>query len=140
MEIRLELPPAPDVELVAVRAAEILARRVGFAPEGRDAIGIALAEACLNALEHGADGGRIMVRLVTREAGAGPAELLAEIEDHGGGFDASRFERPPRGRRVQKRGWGLVLMRELMDEVEIESYPGRTVVRMRKCVEAGHDR
>lgn len=140
MEVHLELPPAADVELVAVTAAEILAKRAGIGPEGRDAIGIALAEACLNALEHGADGGSIMVRLVAREAGDGPGELLAEIEDHGPGFQGPRFTEPPRARRVRKRGWGLVLMRELMDEVEIESHPGRTVVRMRKFAEAGNDR
>ncbi len=140
MEVRLELPPVADVELVVVRAAEILAKRLGIGSEGRDAIGIALAEACLNALEHGAGGGGIMVRLVARKHGDGPGELLAEIEDHGPGFQASRLTASPRGGRVRKRGWGLVLIRELMDEVEIESHPGRTVVRMRKFAEAGNDR
>lgn len=140
MEVRLELPPAADVELVAVRAAEILAKGLGFGPEGREAIGIALAEACLNALEHGADGGGIMVRLAARQAGDGPAEFLAEVEDHGPGFGARGSAPPPRAGRVKKRGWGLALMRELMDGVEIESRPGRTVVRMRKFAEVEHER
>jgi len=38
---------------------------------------------------------------------------------------------------VVKRGWGLTLIRELMDEVQIESRPGLTLVRMVKYVENG---
>ena len=36
---------------------------------------------------------------------------------------------------ASKRGWGLTLIRELMDEVQIRSNPGKTLVRMRKYVE-----
>ena len=134
-EIRLVLPPLPDVELVAVRAAEVLGRHAGFGQDALDAIGIALAEACLNGIEHGGVGG-IMVRLAVDGAeDRGPA-LAVEVEDHGTGFATGPTRRPRRaGDRLKKRGWGLVLMRELMDEVEVESRPGRTVVRMRKCVE-----
>jgi anti-sigma regulatory factor (Ser/Thr protein kinase) len=39
-----------------------------------------------------------------------------------------RIEEKLRAKR--KRGWGLELMRHLMDEVEISSRPGFTQVRM----------
>lgn len=131
--IRLVLPPLEEVELVAVRAAEALGRAAGFEKNALDAVGIALAEACLNGLEHGGGEGGIMVRLAVEGGEGRPAALLAEVEDHGAGFGASA-PRPQAGagERLKKRGWGLVLMRELMDEVEVESEPGRTVVRMRK--------
>ncbi len=137
MELRLELPPTPDVELVAIRAADLLAERLGFDASGRDAIGIALAEACLNAIEHGRNGEGIMVKLAVEEAAGGRA-LVVEVEDHGPGFDPQTSgRRPASGGTVMKRGWGLVLMRELMDEVEIVSHSGGTVVRMRKVLEDG---
>ena len=36
---------------------------------------------------------------------------------------------------TSKRGWGLTLIKELMDEVQIRSNPGKTLVRMCKYVE-----
>jgi len=135
-EIRLVLPPLNGVELVAVRAAEVLGRGAGFPRETLDAVGIALAEACLNGLEHGRGEGGIMVRLALEEGVRRAPALLVEVEDHGIGFGKSRSRHPGRvGGRLKKRGWGLVLMRELMDEVDVESVPGRTVVRMRKYLE-----
>lgn len=136
MEVRLDLPAAPDVELVAVRAAEVLGRRAGFSRESLEAIGVAVAEACLNAIEHGSDGG-VAVRVFAEvEPGERPA-LVIEVEDHGRGFDpAAVRRRRAKAGRPRKRGWGLEIMRELMDDVTIDSHPGRTLVRMRKRLEA----
>ncbi len=132
-EVRLLLPPLEGAELVAVRAAEVVGRNAGFRTETLDAVGIALAEACLNGFEHGRNEGGIMVRLALEEGEGRPTAILAEVEDHGVGFGARRSRRTGRGGgRLKKRGWGLVLMRELMDEVDVESVPGHTVVRMRK--------
>jgi anti-sigma regulatory factor (Ser/Thr protein kinase) len=37
---------------------------------------------------------------------------------------------------ASKRGWGLTLIRELMDDVQIRSAAGKTLVSMRKYVES----
>jgi anti-sigma regulatory factor (Ser/Thr protein kinase) len=102
-----------------------------------EAASVAIVEACLNAMEHG--GGRVTVRL-SGDEDDGRQRLVVEVEDHGGGFDP---ETAPRNKASQvlgcasKRGWGLTLIHELMDGVQIESEPGQTLVRMYKYVENG---
>jgi anti-sigma regulatory factor (Ser/Thr protein kinase) len=94
-------------------------------------------EACLNAMEHG--GGEVVVRLSGENEG-GRRRLVIEVEDHGGGFDPNSTPRKTVAQVLgcaSKRGWGLTLIRELMDEVQISSQPGQTLVRMSKYVEAG---
>jgi anti-sigma regulatory factor (Ser/Thr protein kinase) len=64
---------------------------------------------------------------------------VIEVEDHGGGFDPATAPQNSSTRvlgSTMKRGWGLTLIRELMDEVQIRSEPGKTLVSMRKYVES----
>ncbi len=135
MEVALELPLVPDVELVAAKAVQVLGRSLGMTDGELESVTVATVEACLNAMEHGGRD-RFFVRVRT-SGGNGPAALTVEVEDHGKGFDPECV--PGSGAsRVQgcvaKRGWGLRLIRELMDEVEVRSRPGKTVVRMVKHV------
>ncbi len=131
MEVVLHLPVVPNVELVAAKAVETLGEALGMHRNGVEAASVATVEACLNAMEHG--GGMVFVRL-TRED-LDPPRLCIEVEDHGQGFDPDAD--PVHGSSrvhgcVAKRGWGLTLIRELMDEVQISSNPGKTLVRMWK--------
>ena len=55
------------------------------------------------------------------------------------GFDPATAPKNSASRVIgssMKRGWGLTLIRELMDEVQIRSAPGKTLVSMRKYVES----
>ena len=137
MEVVLHLPVVPNVELVAAKAVEALGGALGMHQTRVEAVSVAVVEACLNAMEHG--GGGVTVRL-TGENDGGRSRMVVEVEDGGVGFDPATA---PRNKASQvlgcasKRGWGLTLIRELMDNVEIESQPGRTVVRMSKYVENG---
>ena len=137
MEVVLHLPVVPNVELVAAKAVEALGGALGMSQTRVEAASVAVVEACLNAMEHG--GGDVRVRL-SGENEDGPRRLVIEVEDHGSGFDPAKAQRRSAGHVVgcsSKRGWGLTLIRELMDEVQIQSRPGQTVVRMAKYVEAG---
>ncbi len=139
MEVVLHLPVVPNVELVAAKAVEALGGALGMHQTRVEAASVAVVEACLNAMEHG--GGGVTVRL-TGEGGndGGRSRMVVEVEDRGVGFDPATA---PRNKASQvlgcasKRGWGLTLIHELMDNVEIVSRPGRTVVRMSKYVENG---
>ncbi|MFV2072870.1 MAG: ATP-binding protein [Thermoanaerobaculales bacterium] len=136
MEVVLHLPVAPNVELVAAKAVETLGGALGMSQTRVEAASVAVVEACLNAMEHG--GGTITVRLRNENQDVRPS-LVIEVEDHGGGFDPSRVPKNSSSRVsgcASKRGWGLTLIRELMDEVEIQSAPGKTLVSMRKYVES----
>jgi serine/threonine-protein kinase RsbW len=135
MEVVLHLPVVPNVELVAAKAIEAVGGALGMPQTRVEAASVAIVEACLNAMEHG--GGRMSVR-VAGEGGTGRPRLVVEVEDHGRGFDPATAPRNTASQVLgcaSKRGWGLTLIRELMDEVEILSEPGQTIVRMCKYVE-----
>jgi serine/threonine-protein kinase RsbW len=135
MEVVLHLPVVPNVELVAAKAVETVGSALGMDRTRIEATSVAIVEACLNAMEHG--GGQMVVRMSTDALGARPS-LVIEVEDQGQGFDPELAPRNSASRVhgcTSKRGWGLTLIRELMDEVQIRSNPGRTLVRMRKYVE-----
>ena len=90
---------------------------------------LAVTEAVINAVEHGAacDDGLISVSLYL-QAGY----LTTEIGDCGD-FQAAR--QATNG--LDERGRGLPLMHAMMDNVEIDSVPGRTVVRLVKRLPGG---
>lgn len=136
MEVVLHLPVVPNVELVAAKAVETVGSALGMHQTRVEAASVAVVEACLNAMEHG--GGTMVVRLFGDGAPERP-RLVIEVEDHGSGFDPASAPRNSASRVLgcaSKRGWGLTLIRELMDEVQIRSQPGRTLVRMCKYVES----
>ena len=136
MEVVLHLPVVPNVELVAAKAVETLGGALGMHQTRVEAASVAMVEACLNAMEHG--GGPVTVRLRSDSHDARPC-LVIEVEDQGQGFDPERAPQNSPSRVLgcaSKRGWGLTLIRELMDEVQIESSPGKTLVTMRKYVES----
>ena len=135
MEVVLHLPVVPNVELVAAKAVETVGGAIGLHQSGIEAASVAIVEACLNAMEHG--GGQMVVRMSADPLDERPA-LVIEVEDHGGGFDPAEAPRNSATRVhgcTSKRGWGLTLINELMDEVQIRSNPGMTQVRMCKYVE-----
>ncbi len=136
MEVVLHLSVVPNVELVAAKAVETLGAALGMPQTHVEAASVAVVEACLNALEHG--GGSVTVRLSDDDHAAKPC-LVIEVEDHGEGFDPATAPQNSPSRvlgSASNRGWGLTLIRELMDEVQIRSEPGMTIVSMRKYVES----
>jgi len=127
--LRLVLPRRPHVELEAGQAVETLGLRAGFSHDTLAEVRLAVVEACLNALEYG--GGDIEVEMMAHTDGSPWLEV--RVIDHGPGFQPEAVPRPRLRTKLhaeRKRGWGLELMRRLMDEVEITSRPGRTQVRM----------
>ena len=135
MEVGLRLPIIPDVELIAAKAVEVVSRGFGMSDTQIESVTVATVEACLNAVEHGnRNGFEVRLGQASDEDGSW---LVIEVEDHGEGFDPEAVPRSNPA-RVQgctsKRGWGLTLIRELMDGVEVRSRPGLTIVRMRKRI------
>jgi serine/threonine-protein kinase RsbW len=127
--LRLVLPHRPHVELEAGQAVETVGLKAGFSHDTLAEVRLAVVEACLNALEYGA--GEIEVEVAAHTDGSPWLEI--RVIDHGPGFEPAAVPRPKLRSKLhadRKRGWGLELMRRLMDEVEITSRPGRTQVRM----------
>jgi len=100
------------------------AEDVGCDRHATEAFRLSITEAVANAVEHGApcDNGMISVS-VYLEAGY----VTSEIRDCGD-FKAARQPAD----RLDERGRGLPLMFAVMDHVEFDTVPGRTVVRLAK--------
>jgi serine/threonine-protein kinase RsbW len=130
VRMRLVLPKTARAELLAVQAVEEIGRRVAVAHDTLAEVKLAVVEACLNALEYGA--GDIVVELAAHPSNGTPW-LEVAVVDHGPGFNPAQVPKPALEDKLhapRKRGWGLELIRRLMDEVEISSRPGLTRVRM----------
>ena len=87
-----------------------------------DRIKMAIIEACINAFEHSAsESGKVRLRYLLS-----PDKIELFVQDDGKGFRAGKTPEESK----KNRGWGLKLIRELVDEVEIITGPDGTVVRM----------
>ncbi|WP_322490541.1 ATP-binding protein [Chloroflexus sp.] len=125
--IELRLPSRLGYERIAMDTAAALARRMGFADERIDALRTAIGEAVTNAIEHGnqADAAmKVVVVLTVR-----PDELIVSVSDQGRRvLELEQTKTRPciadAFQRADKGGWGIWLMRELMDEVEFTLAPG----------------
>jgi serine/threonine-protein kinase RsbW len=63
-------------------------------------------------------------------------ELTIKVIDKGKGFDASKIKIPEIDNKIntseRKRGWGIMLIKELMDSVDFESNDKGTTLTMVK--------
>lgn len=111
---------------LARTAVASFAKLCGFNDEEISDIRLAAGEALSNAVEHGR-GARISgfsVRCTYNED-----ELIIEVRDNGEGFSIENTVRTPLEERT--RGFGLFLMRRLMDRVYFDNN-GSTVRLMRR--------
>jgi len=132
-EFVLILPMGADNELLAATTVEQVARRLNFTPEAINQIKTAVVEACINASEHSlsperkiyqrfrVENDKLVITISSR--GILPANIIANEEP------AKPEESEPED---QRRGWGIKLIRTLMDEVEFERVDEGTSLRMTK--------
>jgi serine/threonine-protein kinase RsbW len=129
LEYELVLPMKADSEVVAARVAEEVAAFAAVDADTVDRIKMAIIEACINAFEHSAsESGKVRLRYLLS-----PDKIELFVQDDGKGFQAGRTQEESK----KNRGWGLKLIRELVDDVEIITGPDGTVVRMVKHLETG---
>ena len=134
-EYEMVIPMGQDTELIAAHTLEQIARRVNFRPEAINQIKTALVEACINAAEHSLSPDRKIYQRFRIEAdklvvtvasrGVVPASLAGQ---NGEGISVEE-EKPD---AKSRRGWGLKLIKTLMDEVEFERVDDGTQIRMVK--------
>lgn len=125
-EYEMVVPMGDDTEIIAAQTIEEIARRHHFAPKAINQIKTALVEACINAAEHSHSPDRkIYQRFLVEDD-----RITITVSNRGLRLKdkESREIDPSEGRR----GWGLKLMRSLMDEVRIEQTDDGTRVTMVK--------
>lgn len=130
-KLELHLPSRLGAEKAAMEFAATVARSMNFPAERVEDLKTAVAEACINAIEHGNKlhaSMRVGVKLTV-----GEGRLHIAVHDQGKGLPASP-ERPDLESRLEgrkdPRGWGIFLIENLMDEVSFESTAEGSVTRM----------
>ena len=106
------------------------AQAAGFSPDDVFALKLAVSEACANIIRHAYEGAedKDIILSVCIEGD----KLLLTIRDFGKKFDLSRYK-PPDLDRPAESGYGIYLIRELMDEVEYDTSPSQgTILKMVK--------
>ncbi|MCY7346691.1 MAG: ATP-binding protein [Pyrinomonadaceae bacterium] len=125
-EYEIIVPMGDDSELIAANAIEEIARRHHFAPKAINQIKTALVEACINATEHSLSPDRKIYQKFVVEKD----RIIVTISNRGLRLTDKQAEEfaPVEGRR----GWGLKLMKTLMDEVKFEQVDDGTRISMTK--------
>lgn len=130
-KLELHVPSILGFEKVAMDFAASVAKTMKFPADRIEDLKTAVAEACMNAIEHGNKmdaSTRVGVTLTIEES-----KLQVDVQDEGKGIDQPQtpdIENKIKGKE-EPRGWGIFLIQSLMDEVKFESGPeGGNVVRM----------
>ena len=130
-QIELHIPSVMGNEKIAMDTAASMAKRMGFTEDRIEDLKTAVAEACINAIEHGNEmdsSTKVAITLTAEES-----KLQVTVKDEGKGVgktSAPSIENKIKG-KDKTRGWGIFLIKSLMNEVKFESSPeGGNVVKM----------
>jgi serine/threonine-protein kinase RsbW len=140
VEYEMVIPVGEDTELIAAHALEEIARRHKFPAKAINQLKTALVEACINAAEHGlAPDRKIHQRFLVSDD-----KITISISNRGLRLTdklAEREERASTPIEVEspdtRRGWGLNLIRGLMDDVRVEPVDDGTRITMTKFLREG---
>jgi len=130
-KIELHIPSVMGFEKVAMECAASTAKNMGFTEDRVEDLKTAVAEACLNAIEHGNKmdtSTKVGITLTIEES-----KLQVVVKDEGKGFKeipSPSIEHKMEG-KDKPRGWGIFLIKNLVNEVIFEPNPeGGNIVRM----------
>ncbi|MBN1889116.1 MAG: ATP-binding protein [Thermoflexales bacterium] len=125
--MEIHIPSEYGYEKVAMASAAAVAKRMGFSPDRIDDLKTAVAEACLNALEHGNEldvSTKVMIVMTAQESG-----LEVHVTDAGKQPMPNTLPQP--SDQPGERHRGIFIIKHLMDEVEFSSMPtGGNQIRM----------
>jgi len=121
--LEFSLPSAEGNEREAMQRVGEAAAASGMEPARLERLKTAVAEATMNAMEHG--NGFDADLAVDIAVARSDASLRVRITDHGGGRDIPPAETPDLEAKLEgtqsPRGWGLFLISNMVDEVHTES-------------------
>lgn len=124
--IEISLPSELGYEKVATSAIATLADHMGFSTERIDDLKTALSEAVINSIEHGNQlNVQLKVQIIALiESRALTLKIIDQGQQPLPNLNLARQE------RADHRGWGLFLVKSLVDEVKALVTPGRNELQM----------
>ena len=128
-EYEIAVPMKGDTELIVAQTVEEIARRHNFPQKAINQIKTALVEACINAQEHSLSPDQ----KIYQKFSINEERLMITVSNRGLKLNdrGARELNPSEGRR----GWGLKLMRSLMDDVHIHQIDEGTKITMTKLIQ-----
>lgn len=125
-KVILSIPSILGYEEVVVETVGTVARVKRYPFEKTSKLQTAVAEACVNAIEHGnkEDPDKdVIVTIICDES-----SMVVSIKDCGEGhIKPPDFQMPDLKKQIEEKklgGWGMYLMRTLVDKLEVDSEPG----------------
>jgi serine phosphatase RsbU (regulator of sigma subunit)/anti-sigma regulatory factor (Ser/Thr protein kinase) len=136
-----DLPSAPGNEREAMERVERAVAGVGLATARLERLKTAVAEATMNAMEHGNEyrpDRPVRVRVLHSAD-----RLRVQVTDQGDGGELAETEAPDLEAKLEgrqkPRGWGLFLIEEMVDEARVTSARGGRTVELVLRLEGGGD-
>lgn len=120
--LSLVIPSSPEYILLARLVVAHVGQIAGFGPEEVYDLKLAVTEAATNVIRHAAVGS-FEIRYLAR-----PGVVEITVTDAGGGFDALDVEAHPTP--GEQGGFGLSVIRNLVDEMILDSTTGGTRLTM----------
>ena len=128
------VPSEPGNERLAMETVAETVKDLGFSGEGMERLKTAVAEATMNAMEHGNRyipevpvkievwllEKRLLVRIIDRGGSPPPSPDATEVPD---------LEAKLEGMQTP-RGWGLFLIKNMVDEVRVSGNPDHHTVEL----------
>jgi serine phosphatase RsbU (regulator of sigma subunit)/anti-sigma regulatory factor (Ser/Thr protein kinase) len=141
VDVSFQIPSVPGNEkAVSERVAEAVAP-LALPPARLEQLKTAVSEAAMNAIEHGNEARAELPVEVSVRASA--AELVVAITDHGGGGEIPDAEEPDLEAKLEglqkPRGWGLFLIRNMVDDLRESSDGSRHTVELVMRLEGGDE-
>lgn len=139
--IEVHIPSVLGYEKVAMESAAAVAKIMGFHQSRIEDLKTAVSEACTNAMEHGnrlKKDTTVLVTLKTTKKG-----LEVNVKDEGAGLQ-QKSKIPKIDDQINGAedagGWGMFLIKNLVDEVEFKNLPNegsvtRMVIHVNRCRE-----
>jgi serine phosphatase RsbU (regulator of sigma subunit)/anti-sigma regulatory factor (Ser/Thr protein kinase) len=137
-----ELASEPGNEREAMARIEDAVAGLGLESARLERLKTAVAEATMNAMEHGNEyraDRPVSIRVIHT-----PEELSVHVTDRGDSGELPEAEKPDLEAKLEgrqkPRGWGLLLIEEMVDEARVTSEGGqRTVALVLRLEGGGHD-
>jgi serine/threonine-protein kinase RsbW len=122
--VELQLPNILGSEKVAIEKAVTIARDMGFSKDRIEDLKTAIAEACINAIEHGNKFDQSTKVGIT--FAADDTSLQVVVHDNGNGIDPDKIPKKRVGENgfPKRRGYGVFLISNLVNEFTFDNKSG----------------
>lgn len=118
--VSLEIPSEPEYVLLARLVVSSVGKSAGLGPEDVYDLKLAVTEAVTNVIRHAS------VNNLRIDYRSFPRSVEITVTDTGGGFNVEELTKDP----GEVGGFGLAVIRNLVDEVVLDSAESGTLLRM----------